>query len=555
MKERIKIGVIIKSHEILLWEYRVIEKLLASEFAEIILLIKKEEKPGSFVNKNHSLIYRFHEKLDKRLFRNEFDYDKKINILEQLKEVPIISYDPAEANSGNDGNYKNLRRIKEYKTDVILNFGNALFKDDLINVPRYGIWSYSAEDKRIIRGDNYIYWAIVRKLPEVGCTVRMSKADLNDETVIYRTSISTFTKSININKNRIYGLASLVLPRLIKGLYSGGDLYLEKSLAKFNNDVEVFSTRLYKNPKSPRAFWNLILILISHFYRNIVYRKEIFWDLYFKLTGSDKSFPVELESFRKMASPKGKFWADPFVVTENDYHYIFVEEYLFETGKAHLSVLKLDNKGTLLSNERIIERPYHMSYPFIFELKDSYYMIPESKGDRNIQLYRCKNFPDKWEFVMDIMENIHATDTTLFFNNDKWWLFTAVDELNSPSIPFSELFLYFTDDLFSGHWQSHPMNPIVTDIKTSRPAGKIFILNNKIYRPSQDCSGSYGKAFNLNQITELSESDYEEILVSKVEPGWNKEIIGTHTFNFNKQIIVIDASPLKKRLNLSLFRN
>jgi hypothetical protein len=196
-----------------------------------------------------------------------------------------------------------------------------------------------------------------------------------------------------------------------------------------------------------------------------------------------------------------------------------------------------------------------MSYPFIFELNDSYYMIPESKGDRNIQLYRCKNFPDKWEFVMNIMENIYATDTTLFFYNHKWWLFTAVDELKSPSIPFSELFLYFTDDLFSGHWQSHPMNPIVTDIKTSRPAGKIFILNNKIYRPSQDCSGSYGKAFNLNQITELSESDYEEILVSKVEPGWNKEIIGTHTFNFNKQIIVIDASPLKKRLNLSLFRN
>jgi len=48
---------------------------------------------------------------------------------------------------------------------------------------------------------------------------------------------------------------------------------------------------------------------------------------------------------------------------------------------------------------------------------------------------------------------------------------------------------------------------------------------------------------------------YEEILVSKIEPGWNKKIKGTHTFNFNKNIIVVDASPLKKRFSLSLFKN
>jgi hypothetical protein len=148
------------------------------------------------------------------------------------------------------------------------------------------------------------------------------------------------------------------------------------------------------------------------------------------------------------------------------------------------------------------------------------------------------------------MENISATDSTLFFYNNKWWLFTAVDELNSSAIPFSELFLYFSDDLFSGNWKSHPMNPIVTDIKTSRPAGRIFVLNNKVYRPSQDCSGSYGKAINLNQITKLSETAYEEINVSKVEANWSNKLIGTHTFNFNNKITVIDASPLKKRISL-----
>jgi hypothetical protein len=175
-------------------------------------------------------------------------------------------------------------------------------------------------------------------------------------------------------------------------------------------------------------------------------------------------------------------------------------------------------------------------------------MIPESKGNRTIQLFCCTSFPGKWEFVMNLMENISATDSTLFYHNEKWWLFTAVDELNSPSVPFSELFLYFSDDLFSGHWQSHPLNPVITDIKVSRPAGRIFILNDKLYRPSQDCSGDYGKAFNLNHITKLSTDEYEEILISKVEPHWDRTLVGTHTFNFDDNICVIDASPLRRRI-------
>lgn len=498
--------------------------------------------------KNHSLIYRFHEKLDEFIFKNEFDYDGKIDIFTLIKEVPSISYDPAKENSGDTipGNIHN--RISDYNIDIILNFGYESFRKDLAKLSRYGIWSYNVGDNRIIRGIPPVYWEIVKKMPEIGSTVSMSQADSNYETVLYRTSISTFTRSININRNRIYGLASLVIPRLVKGLYLSGNQYFNELIVKYNNDIEIYNSEFYKSPASLQALWNLIVILINYFYRRVIYKKEEFWFILFKIHKSSRLFPIALESYIKVLAPKGKFWADPFVLTRDKHYFIFVEEYLFKTGKAHISVLKLNGIGNLLSSERIIERPYHMSYPFIFELNGKYYMIPESKGDRTIQLYYCTSFPDKWEFVMNLMEKISATDSTLFYYNDKWWLFTAVDELNNPSVPFSELFLYFSDDLFSGHWQSHPMNPIITDIKTSRPAGRIFILNDKLYRPSQDCSGDYGKAFNLNQITKLSTNEYEEILISKVEPHWDRTLVGTHTFNFSDNISVIDASPLRKRI-------
>lgn len=555
MKEKIKIGVLIKSQEVLLWEYRIIEKFISSEFAEIKLLIRRDENPATFNKINHSAIYRFHEKLDRFIFKNEFDYEKKMNIFPLVKEIPIISSDPARENMSDAIPADIYKRISDYKIDIILNFGNESFNNDMAKLTRYGIWSYNVGDSRIIRGIPPVYWEIVKRMPEIGSTVNMSRVDCNYETVIYRTSISTFTRSVNINRNRIYGLASLVIPRLVKGLYLSGNEYLNNLVDKYNNDIEIYNSEFYKSPASLQALWNLVVILVNYFYRKIVYKKEEFWYILYKIHQNGKLFPNAPASYVKVYAPEGRFWADPFVLTRDNHFFIFVEEYLFKTGKAHISVLKLNGNGNLLSSERIIERPYHMSYPFIFELNGKYYMIPESKDSRTIQLFCCTSFPAKWEFVMNLMENISATDSTLFFYNNKWWLFTAVDEMNNPSVPFSELFLYFSDDLFSGHWQSHQMNPIITDIKTSRPAGRIFILNGKIYRPSQDCSGGYGKAFNLNQITKLSTKEYEEILISKVKPDWDRKLAGTHTFNFDSNISVIDASPRRKRTGKYLFKH
>jgi len=555
VKERIKIALLLNNPEISLWEFRVFEKLQSSDFAEIKLIIKKEHNTKSIKIEKRSLMYRFHQNLDKHLFRNEFDYNQKTDISSLSKNIPVISYRLSDTELGDNNNAEIVQKINSFKIDVILNFGDAEYGNDLLSVSRNGVWSYAIGDERIIRGTPWVYWAIVEKAGEIGSMVIMSKTDIKNKTVIYRTSIQTFTKSINVNKNRIYGLASLIIPRLINGLFVSGETYIEKSSAKFNRYIEIFVRKPYTHPNSLKALSNLILILMSHFFRNLVYKKEVFWDLYFRIRENQNIFTVDLANLRKLSASKYKFWADPFVISRNNNHFIFVEEYLFGIKKAHISVLKLDNEGTLLSNDKIIEKPYHLSYPFVFELDKTYYMIPESKEDRNIQLYRCMSFPEKWEFVMNIMENIFATDTTLFFYKNKWWLFTAIDELKNPSVPFSELFLYYSDDLFSGIWQSHPMNPIISDIKTSRPAGKIFILDNKLYRPSQDCSGSYGKALNLNLITKLSEREYEEIPFLKVEPGWKKEIVGTHTFNFNNNIFVIDASPLKKRFGFNLLKS
>ena len=146
------------------------------------------------------------------------------------------------------------------------------------------------------------------------------------------------------------------------------------------------------------------------------------------------------------------------------------------------------------------------------------------------------------------MKDINAVDTTLFNHDGKWWLFTLIDKIDSSLAVSPELYLFWSDDFLSDHWTSHPLNPVVTDVRYARPAGRIFSRNGNIYRPSQDCAGRYGNAFDINLITKFSCDDYEERSVIKVRPEWDKSLRGTHTYNKDEDFSIIDVYKLRKRL-------
>ena len=121
-----------------------------------------------------------------------------------------------------------------------------------------------------------------------------------------------------------------------------------------------------------------------------------------------------------------------------------------------------------------------------------------------------------------------------------WWLFTNIVE-NQGSSCLDELFLFYSEDLFSKKWTPHRNNPIVSDVRKARSAGNIFMHNGIIIRPSQDSSKRYGHGMRFNEIKILNENEYEEIEIGRVYPDWNKNIIATHTFNSAGNLTIIDG--------------
>jgi hypothetical protein len=145
------------------------------------------------------------------------------------------------------------------------------------------------------------------------------------------------------------------------------------------------------------------------------------------------------------------------------------------------------------------------------------------------------------------MKDINAVDTTLFQFDGKWWLFTLIDKIDSSLAVSPELYLFHSDDFLADNWISHPMNPIVSDVRYARPAGNVFIRKGIVYRPSQDCSGRYGNSFDINEIVTLTPDYYEEKQITKVRPDWDTTLKGTHTYNNYEGFAIIDAYKLRRR--------
>jgi hypothetical protein len=247
--------------------------------------------------------------------------------------------------------------------------------------------------------------------------------------------------------------------------------------------------------------------------------------------------------FTPLLPPSDRLWADPFVWKYADQYYIFYEEKLYSADRGHIACMTLNNQLRPVSNCIVLERPYHLSYPFIFEYQDEIYMIPETEKNRTVELYRCTDFPNRWELVKTLLTDIRAIDPTLVEANGKWWLFTTIKERNS----WDTLHLYSADHPFSEEWIPHPCNPIVKDIHSARPAGRIFFYNGALIRPSQDCSVRYGYAINFNRISVLTDSDYKETAVWFLKPPERTNIFGTHTWNQADGLTTIDAFIRRKK--------
>ena len=61
----------------------------------------------------------------------------------------------------------------------------------------------------------------------------------------------------------------------------------------------------------------------------------------------------------------------------------------------------------------VLERPYHFLYPFVFQWRGTWFMMPESSKASRIEVFSARQFPWEWTPEAVLFDSLQAVDSTL----------------------------------------------------------------------------------------------------------------------------------------------
>ncbi len=238
------------------------------------------------------------------------------------------------------------------------------------------------------------------------------------------------------------------------------------------------------------------------------------------------------------------FYADPFPILVEGRAWVFVEDFDHRVGRGVISVVELDEDGPRDTPRPVLASPVHLSYPAVLEDDGCVWMIPETSGAHRVELYRATAFPDDWTLDTVLLDGLDANDVTPFRHGGRWWLSATVRHGGSCS---DALHLWHADRL-RGPWLPHDRNPVLVDISSARPAGRLELHGTRLLRPAQDGSRRYGGGLAVTEVVELTTETFAQRVVGRVGPGptWPGHCL--HTVNRAGRLEVVDGSARSSRL-------
>ena len=164
-------------------------------------------------------------------------------------------------------------------------------------------------------------------------------------------------------------------------------------------------------------------------------------------------------------------------------------------------------------------------------------MLPETGEKHRVELYRARSFPFDWVLYKVLLEDVELYDPTLLYYRNTWWIFGAIRCENGSDQ--DELAIFYSDRL-DGCWKPHRLNPVKSDCRSARPAGRAIVLRDRLLRPAQDCENGYGMGVVWLEVDQLTPDNFSEHEIARC-PGSAAGAQGLHTFNYDGELAVIDT--------------
>jgi hypothetical protein len=475
-----------------------------------LALVVESERPSS----DTPALFGLYERVDRRLFRVEPDALASVDLAHVLAGVPRARQ----------------RDITDHDLDVLLHLGGPRPHGDILDAPRYGVWSYRLGEAPLFRemaagvGEAEVALEI---LDEDGARIIYRSTGVTDPVSLHRTRVPAYWKSARFALRRLDDLAS--------GRWDpsrAGPAEPEPTAA---------------TPTAPRTLRHAAAVATRVVRRKL--RASVFqhqWFLGLRRRTGDRLPQDDPAPWRLTFPPRDRSYADPFVVCHAGETFMFLEVLSHAPLRGALAVGRLADDGALTDVAPVLPVAHHTSYPYVFEDGGSLFLIPESSAQRRVDLFTATRFPDGWEHAATLLDDVNAVDASVYRHHGHYWMWVTM------AVPGARLneetFLYFSDRL-DGGWTPHPRNPVVSDARRARPAGRPFVHDGLLIRPAQNCSGRYGRQVVFNVVEQMDPDRYSERPDGSLGPEWaGCPNLAAHTYTFDGEWEATDGLRTFMRL-------
>jgi hypothetical protein len=535
---RLRLGVFADNLRQPRWAVAGLRKVVEAGVGDVVVLVEtgcaRDAAP---------LLWRAYCSLDSWLFGSRPDPLEATDLAAGLPHGRLLKPPPGAAGPASARAW--LEEIRAMDLDVVFALG-AVDGGALDGIARHGVWRYcfgaDACESDALAGIREV--ALGAPVTASGVRARLPGAE---DRLVYQSWSRTFPLSLARTRHNLLPKTGEFACRALDELRRSGPAWLQ-GCAPIRAETAAAAAFL---PGTASMLWRMPL-LGSRIARRALQKLLCVdqWFLAYRF-GSDSGWRGDLRQYVSLMPPKDRFWADPFAIVRDGRYFIFFEELVFARGKAHISVVEVAPDGTRSQPVAVLERPYHLSYPFLIEQDGALFMVPETGRNRAVELYRCTRFPDRWTLEHVLMQDVFFTDATFHRADDRWWMFANCNVAGAEGA--DELSLFYADSL-AGAWRPHRKNPVKSDVRGARPAGRLFRRGPELYRPAQIGVPLYGSGVSINRVLRLTPETYAEEEVERVLPSHPRKLLGIHTLNRAGELCVIDGFTRRSRLRMDAAR-
>ena len=552
-KRPLRVGLLLNSLTVPAWVERMLDRIDESAAADVALLvIRVEPEPPPSPKPDlgariRGVLMRVYDRLDSAPPPSAF---AARDIAGRYADVPRVDARVKTGTWTDRISVADVEAIRGHNLDVLIRIGFRILRGKIFDAAKFGVWSYHHGNSRYNRGGPAGFWEVFEGESTTGSMLQILSDRLDDGAVLATTLSATHPVSVASNKETLYWNTLSLIPRQLEFIYREGEEAFRARARQNENRLRFYDRGLYTLRNLTTA--STVRFLLRNFMGRV--RNALHYALYHEQWQIRYTLQEDPSStfwrFKTVLPDTDRYYADPHPIFYDGQWHMFVEDYRYDKNQAHVSVISIDESGEALAARNALTRPYHLSYPFVFTWNDKLWMIPETAKNRSIEFYECVKFPDQWELRRSILEDQYSVDATLHREDGVWYLFANVVE-NPGASSWDELFLYYNEgDLLTGEWVKHQASPLHSDVTRSRPAGRLFRHQGKLYRPSQDSRRRYGAALAISEIKVLNTREYEEELIDRLHPDWDPALCGMHTFAHRSGLTAIDAVKYIPRSSL-----